>query len=134
MLTTIKPIETVYRGYRFRSRLEARWAVFFEAAGLRWEYEPEGFETPAGWYLPDFRITTAGGRALWFEVKPLGCAADARFTHFSLAHNIALLSGDPIDELENCVPDFEDPESDARYRHAAGVARQARFEHGEAPL
>ena len=37
----IKPIETVYNGYRFRSRLEARWAVFFDAAGIEYEYEPE---------------------------------------------------------------------------------------------
>jgi hypothetical protein len=28
---TIQAIETVYRGHRFRSRLEARWAVFFDA-------------------------------------------------------------------------------------------------------
>ena len=27
---SIKPIETKYNGYRFRSRLEARWAVFFD--------------------------------------------------------------------------------------------------------
>lgn len=26
---SIKPIETIYNGYHFRSRLEARWAVFF---------------------------------------------------------------------------------------------------------
>jgi hypothetical protein len=40
----IKPIETRYRGYRFRSRLEARWAVFFDVAGIAWRYEPEGFD------------------------------------------------------------------------------------------
>lgn len=40
----IKPIETVYKGYRFRSRLEARWAVFFDAQGIEWEYEPENRE------------------------------------------------------------------------------------------
>jgi hypothetical protein len=51
----IKAIETRYKGYRFRSRLEARWAVFFDALELRWDYEPEGFETNAGNYLPDFR-------------------------------------------------------------------------------
>lgn len=28
---TIKPIETRYKGCRFRSRPEARWAVFFDA-------------------------------------------------------------------------------------------------------
>jgi hypothetical protein len=54
---SMKPIETNYKGYRFRSRLEARWAVFFDALGVPWEYEPEGFETSAGWYLPDFKIT-----------------------------------------------------------------------------
>ena len=37
----LKPIPTVYKGYRFRSRLEARWAVFFDACGAKWEYEPE---------------------------------------------------------------------------------------------
>lgn len=51
---TIKAIETRYAGCRFRSRLEARWAVFFDTLGIRWEYEPEGFELPSGRYLPDF--------------------------------------------------------------------------------
>lgn len=32
----IKPIKTQYKGYRFRSRLEARWAVFFDACGVKW--------------------------------------------------------------------------------------------------
>ena len=32
----IKAIETSYKGYLFRSRLEARWAVFFDALGLVW--------------------------------------------------------------------------------------------------
>lgn len=50
----IKPIETVYNGYRFRSRLEARWAVFFYMAGIKYEYEPEGFEVNGHLYLPDF--------------------------------------------------------------------------------
>ncbi len=39
----MKPIETKYKGCRFRSRLEARWAVFFDALGIKWRYEPEGF-------------------------------------------------------------------------------------------
>jgi hypothetical protein len=38
----MKAIETLYRGYRFRSRTEARWAVFFDKLGLRWDYEEEG--------------------------------------------------------------------------------------------
>ena len=30
----VKPIETTYNGYKFRSRLEARWAVFFDSAEI----------------------------------------------------------------------------------------------------
>ena len=52
----IKPIETVYNGYKFRSRLEARWAVFFDAAKIRYEYEPEGYEYNGERYLPDFYL------------------------------------------------------------------------------
>lgn len=71
---TIKAIETQYKGYRFRSRLEARWAVFFDYLGLKWEYEPEGFELGNGVrYLPDFRVsgldTNPDSFEFWFEVK-----------------------------------------------------------------
>jgi len=62
-----KPIPTLYRGYNFRSRLEARWATFFDKIGLRWEYEIEGFETPYGRYLPDFFIPST---EYFIEVKP----------------------------------------------------------------
>jgi hypothetical protein len=52
---TITPIDTIYNGYRFRSRLEARWAVFFDALNIRYEYEKEGYRLSNGeWYLPDF--------------------------------------------------------------------------------
>ena len=64
---SIKPIETRYKGYRFRSRLEARWAVFFDAMNLRWRYEPEGFDLGGCWYLPDFYIPDWG---CYLEVKP----------------------------------------------------------------
>ncbi|MBR7189286.1 MAG: hypothetical protein IKD53_12140 [Clostridia bacterium] len=57
MNTAIKPIETIYNGYRFRSRLEARWAVFFDATGIKYQYEPEGFKLSDGiYYLPDFYL------------------------------------------------------------------------------
>ena len=66
----IQAIQTRYRGYNFRSRLEARWAVAFDAMGLRWEYEPEGFVLPGGThYLPDFAVYLGGGKGLWVEVK-----------------------------------------------------------------
>lgn len=41
-----QPIETFYKNYRFRSRQEARWAVFFDELNVKWEYEVEGFELP----------------------------------------------------------------------------------------
>ena len=79
----MNPIQTRYKGYHFRSRLEARWAVFFETLGLKWEYEPEGFVLPNGdYYLPDFRVQyplkdcterypqkNAPTFPVWFEVK-----------------------------------------------------------------
>ena len=40
----IKAIETKYNGFNFRSRLEARWAIFFDMIGLKYEYEVEGYE------------------------------------------------------------------------------------------
>ena len=56
-MNELKPIQTEYKGYLFRSRLEARWAVFFDALGVRWEYEPEGFDLGDGiMYLPDFLL------------------------------------------------------------------------------
>lgn len=69
----ITPIETIYKGWRFRSRLEARWAVFFETMGIEWEYEPETFWLPEfdEAYLPDFRILL-DGRPVFVEVKPPG--------------------------------------------------------------
>lgn len=69
MSDTIKAIETRYKGYRFRSRLEARWAVFFDAMGIKWEYEKEGYDLgEAGWYLPDFWLY---GVNYFVEIKPL---------------------------------------------------------------
>jgi len=64
----IKAIETQYKGYRFRSRLEARWAVLFDSAGIEWEYESEGYQLSNGQnYLPDFWLPKLN---VFAEVKP----------------------------------------------------------------
>lgn len=68
MTAPITPIETHYAGCRFRSRLEARWAVFFNHLGIPWDYEPQGYlvghdRRP---YLPDFFLPS---ERLWVEVK-----------------------------------------------------------------
>ena len=66
----IKAIQTFYGDCWFRSRLEARYAVFFDTLGLRWEYEIEGFELgAAGRYLPDFKVYGERGH-VWVEIKP----------------------------------------------------------------
>jgi len=87
----IKAIQTEYRGYLFRSRLEARWAVFFDACGVEWEYEPEGYDLGNGvYYLPDFLLHNVqiGGfgsgsefsdiRSLYAEVKGQMTQADSQ--------------------------------------------------------
>lgn len=64
---SIKAIDTVYKGYRFRSRLEARWAVFFDALGVEWEYEKAGYQFDDGTrYLPDFWLPE---QHCWIEIK-----------------------------------------------------------------
>lgn len=67
MANSIAAIQTPYNGYRFRSRLEARWAVFFDTLGVEWDYENEGYQLPSGWYLPDFWLPRA---KVFLEVKP----------------------------------------------------------------
>lgn len=58
-------IPTTYNGVRFRSRLEARWAAFFDLLDWPWLYEPIDL---AG-YIPDFILPLKSGRVL-VEVKP----------------------------------------------------------------
>lgn len=66
----IKAIQTVYKGFKFRSRLEARWAIFFDEIGIKWEYEKEGYDLDGLWYLPDFFLPELGlGHGYWVEVK-----------------------------------------------------------------
>lgn len=65
-----KAIETRYAGHLFRSRLEARWAAYFDLCGWTWTYEP----IDADGYIPDFLIH--GPAPLIVEVKPATCAAE----------------------------------------------------------
>ena len=70
----ITAIETKYAGCRFRSRLEARWAVFFDTMNIPWLYEPQGYTLSNGRnYLPDFLLPECG---TWIEVKGSSAAVD----------------------------------------------------------
>lgn len=89
-MTLIKAIETTYAGYRFRSRLEARWAVFFDAMGIAWQYEKQGYElrdrlgvlgtADPIYYLPDF----------WLPEFNLHAEVKGSLTDYELAHTLTL--------------------------------------------
>lgn len=101
----IKAIETHYKGYRFRSRLEARWAVFFDTLGITWEYEKEGFRLgQAGRYLPDFWLPQV---SMWTEVKPASLSADEIAKCAALAQGTnrecLLLVGMPTDRAYHAI-------------------------------
>ena len=79
---TIEAKSTDYRKRTFRSRLEARWAVYFDNCPLvdQWAYEPRTFRDPeTGWtYTPDFQIQVGRGEICgWMEVKPILPTQDA---------------------------------------------------------
>ncbi len=57
-------IPTIYQGIEYRSRLEARWAAFFDLIGWQYTYEP----LDGHGYIPDFLIH--GDAPLLVEVKP----------------------------------------------------------------
>ncbi|HEX9086733.1 MAG TPA: hypothetical protein VF867_04325 [Arthrobacter sp.] len=62
-----KALEVLYSGKVFRSRLEARWAVFLDLMQVNWDYEPCHYEIgPDLYYLPDFYLPDL---QLWLEVK-----------------------------------------------------------------
>lgn len=95
----IRAIETQYKNCRFRSRTEARWCVFFEYLGVKWEYEKEGYELPSGRYLPDFWLPDL---ACWVEIKPVSPTAAELQLGEELGdmtdHPVAIVSGMPGNE------------------------------------
>jgi hypothetical protein len=97
----LQAIDTKYNGYRFRSRLEARWAVFFDNLGMKYEYELEGFKLPSGkGYLPDFFLPDL---SLFVEVKPtekISYLELQKMVEFSLDgdHQLLLIAGTPTNE------------------------------------
>lgn len=96
-MTRIAAKPTLYRGIRFRSRLEARWAVFFDAIGREWVYEPAFPELASLGYQPDFLLEDNMGGTAIHEIKPL-------------------IGG--WDGLAGCLNDFM---GDTRYQQAAGI-------------
>lgn len=94
----MRAIETHYNGFKFRSRLEARWAVFFDTLGVKYEYEPQGYELPSGrFYLPDFRVKCYGVRG---NLREPGSMKRAEI--FGLCHECRYGNGDPCAFRKGC--------------------------------
>lgn len=156
----MEAIETQYKGLRFRSRTEARWAVFFDALGLFWRYEEEGYKLPSPGspepvlYLPDFWFPNL---KLWVEIKGKEPdqyeARKARLLAKESGHPVLLLAGSPMHPRytsRKAPPHLlyhPDGEVEEVFAHkplgvrprdvdlftAYGEAAGARFEHGERP-
>jgi len=66
----IKAKKTLYNGIVFRSRLEAKWATFFDLIGWEWAYEPSAING----YNPDFIIRAKSEafptKQIICEIKP----------------------------------------------------------------
>jgi hypothetical protein len=71
---TIKAIPTKYEGVVFRSRMEARFAKWCGSWGIKWLYEPEGYEFDGEHYLPDFYLPESD---ILVEVKPIVAKKEA---------------------------------------------------------
>jgi hypothetical protein len=63
----VNPIASTYKGIKFRSRTEIRWAIFFDRLGWDWRYEYQHYKLPSGNYLPDFYFPDIKAHG---EVKP----------------------------------------------------------------
>jgi len=105
---SIKPIPTIYNGVQYRSKTEARWALFMGKLGLTYEYEPEGFDLHSGRrYLPDFYIHDF---KTYLEVKPNDMdiveGEYSKFEEFAKAHqyvNFWIALGAPSCERGNIL-------------------------------
>jgi hypothetical protein len=71
-MTATSGRETLYRGVKMRSRLEADYAANLDRQQYRWAYEPTCFAGPGGQWLPDFGCTFADDKdwVIFDEVKP----------------------------------------------------------------
>lgn len=112
-------IETYYKGKRFRSRLEAKWAVFMDELGVDWEFEPQGYRYKlhnGSEYLPDFFLPNLD---CLLEIKPRKPSRDeidkAWVAVEATGKDLFILWGEPQDpsnvsysDKEGCIGLFRD--------------------------
>lgn len=107
----LKPKLTLYNEYFFRSKLEAKWAVFFDLLHVPYQYEPNAYRCDDGsQYTPDFYLPEAYLRSdrypkgLYLEIKPIEWKQDQAYSTriasaFKDKANLVLFRGDPLDVL-----------------------------------
>lgn len=66
MKPAFKILPTQWNGILFRSRTEARWAVFLDFLQVPYEYEHQGYDLDGTYYLPDFYLPSLDD---YLEVK-----------------------------------------------------------------
>lgn len=91
---------TPLEGIQFRSRLEARWYLFFKFLGVDVQYEPKCFTIDGGVaYKPDFRVAAQLRFPIewWFEVKPFTGSdlTKPELFSYTLAKDIGVLTDLP---------------------------------------
>ena len=118
-MRSITPIQTHYAGFHFRSRLEARWAVFFQEMGIRFDYEPDGFRLGDRAYLPDFWLPDIG---CWIEIKGIQPTEDEQ----GLVSRLAMETGKPaylfFGSLQEQIGATEHPQGESAYSFIPGAA------------
>ena len=127
MSSELKAIETPFRGYRMRSRAEARWAVVFQTLGTPWLYKPEGYDLDGVPYLPDFFLPKVGvffevkGPDDWRSVEPLA-VTKAKLLARQSGHRVVVMAGEipyphpgTADFRENAVVFFPKGDEDTPY-------------------
>lgn len=130
----MKAIETSYNKHLFRSRLEARWAVYFDHLGIKWIYEPEGYELPGGErYLPDFYLPE---HKVFAEVKPEPCFENRWLLFVQGGASLVVLDGMPAIRNFRLYEPYSKTKDDHRdiFLIAAGCKYFPFFDGGAAGL
>lgn len=107
-MRTVAAIPTTYNGTEYRSKTEARWAVFFDYMGVTFQYEPGYIQLSNGnRYLPDFFIEEFDA---YFEVKPdndvivtAECTKARQLSIDNPAYRVWLAMGPPAADTSNIL-------------------------------
>ena len=133
---------TAYNGYLFRSKLEAKWAVFFDMLHIPYVYEPEAFVCFDGsqytpdFYLPKSYLRDRNAKGVYLEIKPDYWQDETNFKRriesaFFEKANLLLLRGDPLffiqrDGNQEEICPHTDSEIDLMHCEKCGVLK---FDH-----